>query len=351
MNVEFFCPYLNRMVKEQECYDMEETPLCKTCTSEIDANRKALYDWATAEYGDRFAITMKEDGIEIIVHDRMKVLADPGDEYDGTYLGVECGEAGGTHTHPYDMQLDTADLLAGRRVVGLGGEGGSSCISYRELFEQEPEQIAQWKSIVDATGVYTPEEYAAKLGVMLLAKELRFHCPAEEKEISESECEKRFCRWRKGKICRACKREAQQQAAVEYIVEKLLLHCGVAQLRKSSDKPELYMTMLEGLRIDLAPTGLDSEGYMEIHLDGRSFTHDHPTGREMLEALVPFLQGSQVLVLSRGTGWEAQAFVTVKELKDDWQALTKGSFVRICDRLGVWEKEAYRRMMAGEGGR
>jgi len=346
-NVEFFCPHLNRMVKEQECYDMEETPLCKTCTSEIDANRKALYDWVTAEYGNRFDITMKEDGIEIIVHDRMKVLADPGDEYEGTYLGVECGEAGGTHTHPYDMQLDTADLLEGRRVVGL--EESFSGFTPRILFEQEPDQLNEWDHLVDAEGFYTPEEYAAKLGVMLLAKELRFHCPAEEKEITESDCKTRRRRWRKGKICRACKREARQQAAVEYIAEKLLPHCGLAQLRKSNDKPELYLTMLEGLRIDLAPTGLDSEGHMEIHLDGRSFTHDHPTGREMLQALIPFLQGSQVLVLSRGRNRDAQAFVTLRELRDDWQELTKGSFVRICDRLGVWEKEAYRGMMTGAG--
>ncbi len=348
MNVEFFCPHLNRMVTDRECYDMEETPLCNACTSEMDTSRKALYEWVMAAYGDRFAIAMTEDGIEIIVHDRMKVLADPGDEYEGTYLGVECGKAGGTHTHPSDMQQDTADLLEGRRVVGLGGEGGSSCIGHRELFEQEPEWIAQWETIVDAEGVYTPEEYAAKLGVTLLGKELRFHCSAEEKEINESECEARCRRWRKGKICRACKREAQQQAAVEYIAAKLLPHCGLAQLRKSNDKPELYLMMQGGLRIDLAPTGLDSEGYVEIRLEGRSFTHDHPTGREMLEALIPFLQGSNVLVLSRGRGWEAHAFVTLRELRDDWHKLTKGSDVRICDLLGVWEKDAYRKLMTGE---
>ena len=37
----------------------------------------------------------------------------------------------------------------------------------REEFEQEPDQLSEWEYLVDADGVYTPEEYASKLHVKL----------------------------------------------------------------------------------------------------------------------------------------------------------------------------------------
>ena len=57
--------------------------------------------------------------------------------------------------------------------------------------EQEPDRLREWDHLVDSEGIYTPEAYAAKLGVTLPVKETYFDCSRLCRRISESDCLKR----------------------------------------------------------------------------------------------------------------------------------------------------------------
>lgn len=167
--------------------------------------------------------------------------------------------------------------------------------------------------------------------------------------MTEKACEERCRRRDKGKACKACKRQQAPQAAAAYIAEKLLPHCGQVKLLRSSDKTTLYLNVHQDLSMEVFADGLDGDGYMSIKLWGREFTHAHPTGREMLEMLVPFLKGEGVLVCERGLGWDGCEFVTAAELRADWQKRTQRPKVWIADLRGTWEKEEYaQHIRAGE---
>lgn len=168
MSIEFYCPYLKRLITSEKCCSLDETPLCDRCTSEMDTARQALYDWLKAAYAARYPITMKPDGIEIVVHDRMRIIADPCDETGDTYLGADCGDAGSTHCHPYDdMKQHIADLLEGRMTVVLADRGWRGWMVQQAWFRESPEDLHGWEYLVDMEGMYTPEEYAGKLRIML----------------------------------------------------------------------------------------------------------------------------------------------------------------------------------------
>lgn len=343
MNIKFHCPYYDRLFTSDECSEVEETPACASCTSEMDASRKTLYDWLTQTYGSRYQITMKPDGIEIIVHDRMRVIADPCDEYEDTYLGIECGEYGSTHTHPHDMQQAVTELLEGRTTIGLlGAQTMYSGMTSRELFRQEADQLNEWETLVDAEGCYTPEEYARKLGVTLPQKELYFDCSVAGCRVAESECVRRSAL--KEAPCGGCSLEPLNRAAVEHICTGLM-QARTTPVKIVCSDGGVSITVHEVLKLTIHPEGMDGDGYLSVTLQGRVSTHAHPTGREVLEMLRSFLAGRSVLIVGKTLLGEFLHFVGVEELREDWRRLTRGRCVWIADLRGIWEKEAYQAQM------
>lgn len=339
MNIKFHCPYYDRLFTSDECRNVDETPVCASCTSEMDASRKALYDWLMANYADRYQITMKPDGIEIIVHERMRVIADPCDENEDTYLGVVCGDAGDTHSHPFDMQQDVAALLDGRMVVGLLAGEFCSCMWHVEQFKQEPDQLNEWETLVDAEGCYTPEEYARKLGVTLPKKEMYFDCSVAGCRVAESECVRRSRL--KEAPCGGCSLEPLNRAAVEHICIGLM-QAGTTSVKIVCSYGGVSITVHEALKLTFKPEGMDGDGYLSVNLQGRVSTHAHPTGREALEMLRGFLTGRSVLILGKTLLGEFLHFAGVEELREDWRRLTRGRRVWIADLRGVWERDDYR---------
>ena len=345
MDIRFHCPHMNRMISSEECYDAEESPCCERCTSEMDTKRKALYDWLTETYGDRYAITMEEDGVGIVVHDHLRVLADPCDETADTFLGIYCGEAGETHTHPHDMQHDVAALLEGRTVIGLIDGEFYSSMTHRGLYEQEPDRLREWDHLVDAEGICTPEEYAAKLGVTLPEKELYFDCPKLGRRISESECWKR-CGGPE-EPCRKCDLTPLNRAAVEHVSVELL-RARTTQVRILQSRSGVHITVHPELEMEFVPDGLTGDCLLVVRAKGRVNMHSHPAGEEALADLKAFLKGEKVLLLGRMLVLgEWSAFVTTEELREKWRSLTRGHRVWIADLRGVWDKKTYRAQMNG----
>lgn len=343
MNIQFHCPYYDRLFTSAECSDAEETPVCATCTSEMDASRKALYDWLTEIYADRYQISMKPDGIEIIAHDRMRVIADPCDEYEDTCLSVECGEYGSTHTHPQDMQQAVAALLEGRMTICLmDAQTMYSCIASRELFRQEPDQLSEWETLVDAEGCYTPEEYARKLGVTLPQKEMYFDCSVAGCRVAESECVRRSRL--KEAPCGGCSLEPLNRAAAEHICTGLMQAKPTPAKIVCSDGG-IRIAVHEQLMLELVPEGMDGDGYLSVTLQGRVSTHAHPTGREALEMLRSFLAGRSVLIVGKTLLGEFLHFAGVEEQREYWRRLTRGRRVWIADLRGVWERGVYQEQM------
>ncbi len=340
MHTKFHCPHMNRMVSSEECYDAEESPCCESCTSEMDTKRRALYDWLRATYGDRYAITMEEDGIGIVVHDHLRVLADPCDETADTYLGIYCGEAGETHSHPQeDMQQDVAALLEGRTVVGLIDGEFYSCIAHRGLYEQEPDRLSEWDHLVDAEGIYTPEEYAAKLGVTLPVKVMYFDCSRLCRRISESECLNR-CGGSE-EPCRKCDLSPMNRAAVEHVSLELL-RARTSPVKILRSRGGVRVVVHPELELEFVPDGLTGDCLLGVKAKGRVSMHSHPAGDEALADLKAFLRGEMVLLLGRMLVLgEWSLFVTLEELREKWSSLTRGRWVWIADLRGVWDKKAY----------
>lgn len=347
MDTKFHCPHMNRMISSEECCDAEESPCCESCTSEMDTKRRALYDWLTATYGDRYAITMETDGVGIVVHDHLRILADPCDETADTFLGVFCGEAGETHSHPFDMQQDVAALLEGRMVIGLIDGELYSSIAHCGLYEQEPDRLSEWDHLVDAEGIYTPEEYAAKLGVTLPEKELYFDCFRLCRRISESECRKR---WRGSEApCRKCDLSPMNRAVVEYASVELL-RARTTPVKILQSRGGLCIKVHPELEMEFVPDGLTRDCYLAVKAKGRVNMHSHPAGDEALADLTAFLRGEKVLLLGRMLVLgEWSAFVTPRELREKWRSLTRGHRVWIADLRGVWDKKTYLAHMNGGG--
>lgn len=340
MNIQFHCPYYDRLFTSAECSNAEETPVCATCTSEMDASRKALYDWLAETYGSRYQITMKPDGIEIVVHDRLRLIADPCDEYEDTCLGVECGEYGSTHTHPQDMQQAVTELLEGRTTIGLmDAQTMYSGMTSRELFRQEPDRLNEWRYCVDAEGCYTPEEYARKLGVTLPQKEMYFECSVAGCRVAESECVRRSRL--KEAPCGGCSLEPLNRAAARYICA-MLMEAKPTPAKIVCSDDGIRIAVHEQLTLELVPEGMDGDGYLSVNLQGCVSTHAHPTGREALEMLRSFLTGRSVLILGRTLLGEFLHFAGVEELREDWRRLTRGRRVWIADLRGVWKRDDYR---------
>ncbi|MBR3763874.1 MAG: hypothetical protein IKK57_04885 [Clostridia bacterium] len=346
MDIKFHCPHMNRMITSEECYDAEEFPCCERCTSEMDTKRKALCDWLRATYSDRYAITMETDGVGIVVHDHLRVLADPCDETADTYLGVYCGDAGDTHCHPFDMQQDVASLLEGRTVIGLIDGEFYSSMTQRGLYEQEPDRLSEWDHLVDAEGIYTPEEYAAKLGVTLPQKELYFDCSKLCRRISESECRKRCGGLEEP--CRKCDLTPMNRAAVEHVSIELL-RARTTQVKILQTRGGLCVRVHPELELEFVPDGLTGDCLLGVKAKGRVSMHSHPAGEKALADLEAFLRGEKVLLLGRMLVLgEWSSFVTTEELREKWDSLTRGRWVWIADLRGVWDKKTYLAHMNGE---
>ncbi|MBQ8201380.1 MAG: hypothetical protein IJZ74_06400 [Clostridia bacterium] len=344
MNTKFHCPHMNRMISSEECYDAEESPCCESCTSEMDTMRKALYDWLIATYGDRYAITMEEDGVGIVVHDHLRVLADPCDETADTYLGIYCGVAGETHSHPFDMQQDVAALLEGRTVIGLSDGEFYSSMTQRGLYEQEPDRIIEWDHLVDAEGIYTPEAYAAKLGVTLPGKELYFDCSKLCRRVSESECRKRCGGLEEP--CRRCDLTPLNRAAVRYASVELLC-ARTTPVKILQTRGGVHVVVHPELELEFVPDGLTGDCLLGVKAKGRVSTHSHPAGEEALADMTAFLRGEKVLLLGCTLLGAWSSFVTPEELREKWDSLTRGRRIWITDLRGVWDKKAYRVKMNG----
>jgi len=270
--------------------------------------------------------------------------------YDGTYLGVECGDYGGSHSHPQDMQQDIAALLEGRMVVGVITDEFYSCIAHRGYFEQEPDQLNEWEHLVDAEGVYMPEEYATKLGVELPKKELYFDCLRLCRRISESECRKR-CGTSEAP-CKACDLSPLNRAAVEQISAELL-RARTTQVQILQSRGGLCIKVHPELELEFVPDGLTGDCLLAVKARGCVNMHSHPAGDEALADLKAFLRGEKVLLLGRMLVLgEWSAFVTPRELREEWRSQTRGHRVWIADLRGIWDKKTYlAHMNEGQDGR
>lgn len=313
--------------------------------NESNAARQSLYDWLQSNYAARFPITLQPDGVEIIVHGHLRVLADPCDEYGDTYLGIDCGAAGETHSHPHDMRQAVADLLDGRTAIGLDGTGCCSSMAHQSWFRGAPDELNRWETLVDADGVYTPEEYAAKLRVTLPPKELYFECPTMGRRMAESECV-RLC-GAKNSSCGACRKEPLNVAAIDYLGTELL-KARQTPVRITCSRRGLNVIVHSQLRFELMVEGMDGDGCLTLAAERFGSMHYHPSGNEALEELIPFLKGRSVLVLKKGIAGRSAAFAAQEELREEWRKLTRGHRVWIADLRGVYDAKAYEQRLLSD---
>ncbi len=162
MDIKFVCPRANEVLTEQACEKNYEYEACRGCTSQQTAARKALFDMLKKEYNDRAEFAMREDGVLITVRDELSILADPGDWRD-TYVGIDCGKYGETHTHPQDVFQWVKEFFAGRIFILLNEDDLCSATLY---ISQAAcwEGWNEWKWSVDVFGVHPAEEYAVAKG-------------------------------------------------------------------------------------------------------------------------------------------------------------------------------------------
>ena len=158
MEVKFVCPRTNEMQTEDICIKQYEYDACMGCTSQQDTARKALFDMLKKSYADQAEITMQDDGVLIVVRDGLRILADPGDFRD-TYVGIDCGKYGETHTHPTDVFEWIEDFRAGRIFILLCEDKMCSAMMYTAQGSGW-DDWHEWKWAVDASGTYPAEEYA-----------------------------------------------------------------------------------------------------------------------------------------------------------------------------------------------
>lgn len=249
------------------------------------------------------------------------------------------GDAGDTHSHPSDMQQDIAALLEGRTVIGLIDGEFYSSMTQRGLYEQEPDRLSEWDHLVDAEGVYTPEAYAAKLGVTLPEKEMYFDCLRLCRRISASECRRR-CGGPE-EPCRKCDLTPLNRAAVGFAsIELLRARTTPVEILQTRDG--VCVRVHPELELEFVPDGLTGDCYLAVKAKGRVSMHSHPAGEEALADLTAFLRGEKVLLLGRMLvkgAWSA--FVTPEELQERGRSLTRGHRVWIADLHGVWDRKRH----------
>ena len=162
MEVKFVCPRTNEMQTEDSCIKQYEYDACMGCTSQQARARKALFDMLKKSYAEQAEITMQDDGVLIVVQEGLRILADPGDFRD-TYVGIDCGKYGETHTHPRDVFEWIEDFLAGRIILLLCENNMCSAMLYTAQGSGW-DDWHKWKWAVDASGIYAAEEYAKDRG-------------------------------------------------------------------------------------------------------------------------------------------------------------------------------------------
>ena len=158
MEFKFVCPRTNEVMTESNCEKNYEYEACMGCTSHRDVARKHLYDMLKKSYADHAEITMQDDGVLIVLRDELRIIADPGDLRD-TYVGIDCGRYGETHTHPSDVFEWVEDFLAGHIFILLCENNLCSAEMYMTQGSYW-DDWHEWKWAVDVSGVYPAEEYA-----------------------------------------------------------------------------------------------------------------------------------------------------------------------------------------------
>ena len=163
MNIEFYCRCQKKMLTVAECKEIFNREGCMGCSSEQSAGRQALFDWMKASFADQYPVSMEDGGVKILVHDHLRVLADPGDVRYGTYVLLEWNDGEGTHLHPDDVQRYVAELIAGEQVLLLDDADIAVMTLSRVECMYNPELLDGCWKVIDTFGVHTIKTYVSKL--------------------------------------------------------------------------------------------------------------------------------------------------------------------------------------------